>query len=419
VPRRNRRPQKRDPLNPRAPEPGTAGIPFFTRYWLGDTGAVLAYQMLVVAVGWQVYDLTNSAMSLGLIGLAQFLPQFLLALVVGQVADRYDRRRVSVICMVVQCVLAALMAAGSYSGRLSSEAIYVCAFCIGAAQAFQSPTMKSMLPTLVGENRLAKYIAWSTGARKGAVVIGPALGGFVYLLGVDAVYAFSAIVFLVAGILIAGIRLPSNVIAFQRVTLKFMFGGIHYIRGNRLVLGAISMDLFATLLGGATALLPIYARDILQTGPWGLGILRSAPAVGALLMSVYLVRRPLKRHVGRTLMVSVAAFGAATVVFGLSTSLPLSLAALMALGAADMISMVIRASLVQLETPDAMRGRVNAVNSLFTGTSNQLGQFESGVTAALFGTVPSVVIGGIGALLVVALWMRLFPGLARRDVLRE
>jgi MFS family permease len=375
--------------------------------------------MLVVAVGWQVYDLTNSAMSLGLIGLAQFLPQFLLALVVGQVADRYDRRRVSVICMVVQCVLAALMAAGSYSGHLGSEAIYVCAFCIGAAQAFQSPSMKSMLPTLVGENRLAKYIAWSTGARKGAVVIGPALGGFVYLLGVDAVYAFSAIVFLVAGILIAGIRLPSNVIAFQRVTLKFMFGGIHYIRGNRLVLGAISMDLFATLLGGATALLPIYARDILQTGPWGLGILRSAPAVGALLMSVYLVRRPLRRHVGRVLMVAVAAFGAATVVFGLSTSLPLSLVALMALGAADMISMVIRASLVQLETPDAMRGRVNAVNALFTGTSNQLGQFESGVTAAWFGTVPSVVIGGIGALLVVVLWMRLFPGLARRDLLRE
>ncbi len=398
-------------------ESGEPRIPFFTRYWLGDTGAVLAYQMLVVAVGWQIYDLTNSAMSLGLIGLAQFLPQFLLALVVGHVADRYDRRLVSFICMLVQCALAALMAFGAYTGRLSSEGIYVCAFLIGGAQAFQSPTMRAMLPSLVGENRLAKYIAWNTGARKAAVVIGPVAGGLLYLLGVDVVFGASAVLFLAASALVVGIRLPRVVTRHEPVTLKSIFGGISYIRGNRIVLGAISMDLFATLLGGATALLPIYARDILEAGPWGLGVLRAAPAVGALLMSVYLVRWPLRRHVGRVLMVSVAAFGLATVVFGLSRSLPLSLMALMVLGAADMISMVIRGSLVQLETPEAMRGRVSAVNSLFTGTSNQLGQFESGVTAAWFGTVPAVVIVGIGALLVVALWMRLFPGLAKRNLL--
>ena len=396
---------------------GSARIPYFARYWIGDTASVLAYQMLVVAVGWQVYDLTDSALSLGLIGLFQFLPQFALALVVGHVADRYDRRRIVVVCMWAQCVVAALMAYGSFTQQLGSHGIYGCAFVIGIAQGFQSPTLRAMLPGLVGRAVLPKYIAWNTGARKAAVVLGPALGGFIYMLGVDAVYAVSTVCFLVAGILVIGIRLPRRAGPSERSSLKSVFGGIHYIRANRIVLGAISMDLFATLLGGATALLPIYARDILHTGPWGLGVLRAAPAAGALLMSVYLVRHPLGRHVGRVLFVAVGVFGLGTVVFGLSRALPLSLLALMTLGAADMISMVIRTSLVQLETPDAMRGRVSAINSLFTGTSNQLGQFESGVTAAWFGAVPAVVIGGVGALLIVVIWLRLFPGLARRDAL--
>jgi MFS family permease len=376
---------------------------------------MLGYQMLVIAIGWQTYDLTDSALSLGLIGLVQFTPQFLFTLPAGHVADRHDRRRIALVCQAVQWAIAATLAVASFRGTLSMLHIYAGSLFMGLATAFQSPCLRSLLPMLVPRSELAKCIAWSGGTRKVAVIAGPALGGLIYLLGSGYVYATSALCFIVAGVLMRSVRVPHAVRAHEPVTLATVLGGITYIRRNPVVFGAISLDLFATLLGGATALLPIFARDILQTGPWGLGILRAAPAIGALIVSVALVRAPLAHNVGRTMYVCVAVFGVATIVFGLSQSFTLSLIALMVAGGADMISVIIRSSLIQLETPDHMRGRVSAVNSLFTSTSNQLGQFESGVTAALFGTVPSVVIGGIGTLLIAAVWIRYFPALYKRD----
>jgi MFS family permease len=429
--------------------------PAFTKLWLGETATVLAYQMLVVAVGWQTYDLTDSALALGLIGLFHFSSQFLFLLPAGHVADRFDRRRIALAAQVVQLGVASTLAAASFNGALTSVLIYAGSFFIGGAQAFQSPSVRSMLPALVPRSQLLRCIAWSGAARKMAVIAGPALGGLVYILGPGYVYVLSAIFFVVSGVLLIGIpsikpgtdaikqgeEKPGSVSIKPGTdpikqdqekpgsvptkpenpgsvpTLQTMFGGIAYIRQNRVVLGAISLDLFATLLGGTTALLPIYARDILQTGPSGLGMLRAAPALGALVVSILLVRAPLSRNVGRTMFACVAIFGVCTIVFGVSRSFALSLTALCVLGAADMISVVIRSSLIQLETPDHMRGRVSAVNSMFTSTSNQLGQFESGVAAALFGTVPAVVIGGVGTLLVAGLWMRWFPALYQRDVL--
>ena len=391
--------------------------PAFTRFWIGETATVLAYQMLVVAVGWQTYELTNSALALGLIGLVHFTPQFLLLLPAGHFADRHDRRRIALGAQLVQVAVAVTFAAASVAGELTTAVIYGGSLFIGAAQAFQSPSIRSMLPSLVDRAELPQCIAWSGAARKMAVIAGPALGGVVYLLGPGYVYAVSAVFFVVAGVLLISVRMPHAVRPHEPATLQTLFGGIAYIRSHPVVLGAISLDLFATLLGGTTALLPIYARDILDTGPSGLGMLRAAPAVGALAISIVLVKAPLRNHVGRTMFACVAMFGVATIVFGLSRSFALSLAALAVLGAADMVSVVIRTSLIQLETPDHMRGRVSSVNSMFTSTSNQLGQFESGVVAALVGAVPAVVIGGVGTLIVAGLWVRLFPALYRRDVL--
>ena len=391
----------------------------FARFWLGQTASFMAYQMLVVAVGWQVYDLSHSALDLGLVGLVQFLPQLLLTLVVGYVADHYDRRRIIVICQLLECALAAILALGSYTHVLSLEAIFACAFFMGAARAFDKPPMQALLPTLVEPGVLARSLAWVGAGRQSAIILGPALGGVIYIAGAAVVYSCSAALLLLAGAIIQGIRLPSFTAPRREpVNLQTVFGGIAYIRHQPVILGALSLDLFSVLLGGATALLPIYARDILATGPWGLGLLRATPAVGALSMSVYLARRPLQRRVGKIMFASVGAFAIATVVFGLSRSFLLSSLALVVLGAADMISVVIRSTLVQLETPNEMRGRVGAVNSIFVGTSNQLGEFESGVTAAWLGTVPAVVLGGLGTLLVVIVWAKLFPSLLSRDTLK-
>ncbi len=389
----------------------------FPRYFLGQVFSQLAYQMLVVAFGWQIYDLTDSALSLGLIGLVQFLPQFLLALVAGHFADRHDRRRIVFVCMFVQGMLAAVLAAGNFGGWINSEIIYACAFLLGAARTFQSPAMQSMLPSLVERSVFPTAIAYSTVVRNFSTIAGPALGGGIYLLGAGAVYATSTAFYLLASALIISILMPHVAPSREPATLQSVFAGIAYIRNKPDILGAISMDLFAVLLGGVTALLPIYARDILHTGPLGLGLLRAAPAAGALLMTVCLARMPLTRRVGHAMYAGVTVFGLATIVFALSQSMILSLIALTVLGAGDMISVVIRSSLVQLETPDHMRGRVSAVNSIFLGTSSQLGQFQTGVVAALVGAVPAAVIGGIGTLVVVALWMRLFPALFNRDTL--
>ncbi len=389
----------------------------FVRYWIAQTASSFGQQMLVLALGWQLYDLTNSAFDLGLVGLAQFIPAIMLALVVGQVADRHDRRRIVFICALVNCTVAIVLVTGSHGHWLSREIILGCAFAIGAMKAFESPAMSALLPVLVNTRLLPRALASSSASRQTAVVLGPALGGVIYLLGPHVVYATSAVFYFSASLLIIGVKAPKSVRQREPVSLKSVFGGVAYIWAKPVIFGAISMDLFAMLLGGATALLPIFARDILQTGPIGLGLLRAAPAVGALTTATWLVRKPIRRGVGKLMFASVAAFGIFTIGFGASRYFPLSLAMLALLGAADMVSQVIRSSLVQLETPNEMRGRVSAVNSIFVGTSNQLGQFESGLTAAWFGAAPSVMLGGVGVMLVAALWMKMYPDLLRREVL--
>ena len=389
----------------------------FTCFWIADTLTVLAYQMVTLAVGWEIYELTDSALALGLIGLAQFAPVFALMLIGGHAADRYDRRRIALVTQIVQCAVAITYAILSFTESLSAHLIYAGSFLIGVAIAFQSPSVRSLLPDLVERTDLPQCIAWSGAVRKIAVVVGPGIGGVIYVLNPPAIYATSAAFFVAAGVLFAILRVRHAPRARAPATLQTLFAGIHYIRGHRVILGAISLDLFATLVGGVTALLPIFARDILDAGPAGLGLLRAAPAVGAVLASVAVLWVPLTRNVGRVMFACVGIFGLATIVFALSTSLVLSLCALVVLGAADMVSVVIRSSLIQLETPDEMRGRVTAVNSLCTNTSNQLGQFESGVTATLFGTVPAVILGGAATIVIAALWVRWFPALYKRDAL--
>lgn len=387
----------------------------FPRYIAGQTASYLAYNMLTVAIGWQVYDLSHSVLLLGFVGLVQFLPQFFLTLVVGYVADAFERRRVAGFCLFVQSLMAAFLAVASLGGFVHEGLILASAAMLGAARAFEYPTVQALLPTLVEPAELPRCLSLSAASRQAGVIIGPALGGVIYILGPQAVYGVSAVSCLLAGLAMSTLPRPTGRKNGLPPSLRAVFEGIAFIRRKPEVLGAISLDLFSVLLGGATALLPAFARDILATGPWGLGLLRAAPAVGALVMSFCLTRWPLKRRVGRTMFGAVAAFGLSTVVFGLSRSFPLSLAALVALGASDMVSVVVRSSLVQLETPDEKRGRVSAVNAVFIGTSNQLGEFESGLTAAWFGVVPAAVLGGICTVVVVLLWMRLFPALLHRD----
>ena len=383
----------------------------FALFWCARVASSIAFQMQAVAVGWQAYALTGSAFYLGLIGLAQFLPMFLLTLAVGHVADRYDRRLVARICQTVEALAAAALAVGSANGWLGRESLLGIVALTGAARAFEGPLMQALVPGLVPGPLLPRAYALAASANQTATILGPTLGGFLYVFGPSAAYGPASGLFLMASLCMAAIRMRWIPPRREPVSAETLFAGIAFIRSRPAILGAISLDLFAVLLGGATALLPIYARDILHTGPWGLGFLRSAPAIGALSTSLFLAHHPLRRRVGRTMFAAVAAFGLATVVFGFSTLFPVSCGALVALGAADVVSVVIRNSLVQIETPDEMRGRVSAVHMMFIGTSNQLGEFESGVTAALFGTVPAVVIGGVGTLLVTVVWMRLFPAL--------
>ncbi len=369
--------------------------------------------MLGVAVGWQLYELTGSALDLGLVGLAQFVPMVLLTLVVGQVADRADRRLIVSVCEVVKAAAAVALALGTIGGWQSRTSIFALVALLGAAQAFENPAMTALVPEVVPRPRIAPAMAWVISAGQTAQIVGPALGGFLYAAGPGAAYFTAGAMAILAGALAAAVRVERRLRPREPVTLETVFSGVAFIQSRRVLLGTMSLDLFAVLLGGATALLPVFARDILTVGPVGLGLLRSAPALGALAISVFLARYPLERRIGPTLFRSVIVFGVATVVFGVSTNFALSLVALTILGAADVVSMVVRMSLAQIRTPDAMRGRVSAVHSLFTGTSNQLGAFESGVAAALVGTVPSVVIGGLGTILVAALWMALFPELRR------
>jgi MFS family permease len=391
----------------------------FMRFWYARLSGTIANQMLMVAVGWQMYDLTGSAWDLGLVGLLQFLPALLLTLVAGHVVDRHDRSRVLALTMALQTVVALLLMAATHGHWASRELLLALSVAIGTAKAFQMPAQQALVPSLVPAHVLPRALAFSSAGMQTAIIGGPALGGFVYVAGADVVYATCAAGFVLAGVLFLRIGHPHVPPPKEPVSMQTVLAGFRFIWQRPVVLGAISLDLFAVLLGGATALLPMFAKDVLHVGPWGLGLLRGAPAAGALCMSLVLTRWPISRRVGHAMFAAVAVYGLATMAFALSTTFVLSLVALWVSGAADMVSVVIRQSLVQLETPDAMRGRVAAVNSIFIGASNQLGEFESGATAAIMGPVGSVLLGGAGTLFIAGLWFKLFPDLAKRERLVE
>ncbi|GER15258.1 MFS transporter [Variovorax boronicumulans] len=387
----------------------------FMQLWVARLFGTAASQMMLVAIGWHMYELTGSAWDLGLVGLYQFVPALLLALLAGHVVDRHHRGRIVAVCFAVQGTVALALLFAVLHKNDTRGLLLGLSLVLGAVRAFQMPAQQALTPLLVPPLLLSRAMAFSSAGMQGAIIGGPALGGLLFVAGMAVVYGASVLCFAVACVLVLRLRYDHAPAAREPVTLATVFAGVNFIWKRKPVLGAVSLDLFAVLLGGAVALLPIYAKDILHTGPWGLGLLRSAPAVGALVMSIALTRRPVERNVGRTLLLAVGAFGLCMVVFGLSKSFLVSLVALAVSGGADMVNVVIRQTLVQLETPDAMRGRVSAVNSIFIGASNQLGEFESGATAALLGPVGSVVLGGVGTMLVALTWFRLFPSLAQRD----
>jgi len=387
----------------------------FVAFWFARVFTASGFQMLTVAIGWHLYQLTGNVLDLGLVGLVEFTPRVLFMLHTGHVADRYDRRKVAALCQSLQGLIALTLAVGSATDEVSRTLIFVLAFLLGATRAFEMPATQALLPNLVPPGLFPRAVAASASATQSATLVAPAVGGLLYAFGSLWVYGPTVALYAIACTLTLSLKVREQVMQRGRATLDSLLAGIRFIRSRRDVLGAISLDLFAVLLGGATALLPVFARDILLTGPLGLGLLRSAPALGALGMSLWLARFPIERRVGRVMFTAVGLFGVATIAFGLSTSFWFSLAVLVVLGAADMISMVIRSAFVQLQTPDDMRGRVSAVNGLFIGASNQLGEFESGVTAHWLGTVPAVVLGGVGTLVVTGVWIKLFPGLAGRD----
>jgi MFS family permease len=381
--------------------------------WLARVSMSIAYQMQVVAVGWQIYEMTSSPMQLGLVGLMQFIPQFVLVLVAGHVVDQHDRKRIMLIAQGAEACAVAVLAVATALALVTNTLILAAVFALGAARSFEATTLQTIPPAIVPPAVLPRVIAELSSATQTATIAGPAVGGAMLILGTSYVYAVCALLFLGSTILIWLIPITRNVP--QRVPLSFetLFAGINFVARNPVVLGAMSLDMFAVIFGGATALLPIFARDIFQVGTVGLGLMRAAPAAGALICSFLIARWPLRRRVGLVMYAAIAVFGVATILFGLSNSFALSMAMLAVIGASDMLSIVIRQPVIQLETPDAMRGRVSAVNALFIGTSNQIGEFRSGVTAAWFGTIPSVLIGGVGTLLVVLIWVKAFPALFR------
>ena len=389
----------------------------FMRLWWSRLAGVGGGQMLMVAVGWQMYDLTGSAWDLGLVGLLQFVPALLLALPAGQAVDRWHRARILAGCMAAMTSLALALCVASASGSVSRSMLLAVSVALGAVRAFQMPATQALTPLLVPAEVLSRALAFSSGGLQVAIIAGPALGGLVYALGASVVYGLCVALFALSTGLTLAIRYEHEPAPRMPVTADTLLAGVRFVWRHPVVLGAISLDLFAVLLGGATALLPIFARDILQVGPWGLGLLRTAPALGALTMSLWLARHPIVQRAGPRLLGAVAIYGGAILAFGVSTTMWLSMAALAVSGAADMVSVVIRQTLVQLETPNEMRGRVSAINGLFIGASNQLGEFESGATAALLGAVGSVLLGGLGTIAVALAWRRLFPALARRDAL--
>jgi MFS family permease len=385
--------------------------PSFLFFLLSRSLTRFASQIGAVAIGWQIYDLTGSAFDLGMVGLVQFLPTALLVFVAGQTADRFERKRVVQLCQIAEAATALFLCWGSYAGWLTEVHIFIATFVLGMAGAFESPTIAALLPLIAPQGSLQRATALSSAAAQVATITGPALGGIAYAFAPGLPYGIMLVFWLLSALLTGGIRTTEPEPTKDAATADDVFAGVRFIRNNPAILGTISLDLFAVLFGGVTALLPIYARDILNAGPFGLGILRAAPAVGALFMTAILARHAIDRRVGMRMFQAVIVFGVATVVFALSHWLWLSVIALAVLGAADTISVVIRFSLVQLATPNDMRGRVGAVNFLFINASNYLGQFESGVAAALFGTIASGVLGGVATVAIALIWMRLFPSL--------
>jgi MFS family permease len=411
---------------PSSVDPRLAGrvaftYPEFAVYELSRFFIVIALEMQSVAVGWEVYDITHRALDLGWVGLAQFLPGIIFFLPAGHMADRFNRRNVLIGCYVGFAVCSALLLEIAWRGTRTVYPIYVVLVLLGAVRTFNSTASRALLPQLVPMEHFPNAVAWHSSVFQGAVILGPSIGGVLYAVskGPLAVYLTAVIVGVAAVVSTTWIKRHDRPPSKEEVSLKTVFAGFHYIWHQKLILGSITLDMFAVLLGGAVALLPVYAREILHTGPWGLGILRSAPGVGAGLMAIGLAHYPLKGKSGPTMLWCVAGFGIFTIIFGISHNLIISLIALFLCGATDMVSVVIRGTLVQIATPDEMRGRVNAVDMLFIGASNQLGEFESGLTAHWFGTVPAVILGGIGTLVVIGIWAWLFPELRNADRLTE
>jgi MFS family permease len=398
------------------------GRPDYLRFWLSRVASTLGVQIQSVALGWQVYavaretmDVASSAFFVGMIGLAAFIPVFVLALPAGETADRHDRRTILRLCYLAEILTALVLVVATAAGHASLPLLLGVAVAFGASRAFMGPAATALGPMLVPRRLLPRAIALNSLAWQGASIIGPALGGLLVALSPTLAYAAAAGLYLFALACITGIRGNTRPEVSPGSRWALMKEGLAYVWTNRIVFGAISLDLVAVLLGGATALLPVFARDVLHVGPEGFGLLRAGPAIGATLVAIVLARHPIRRRAGPLMFGGVAVFGLATIVFGLSTSLPLSVFALAVLGGADMLSVYVRQTLVQIVTPDAMRGRVAAVSSLFIGASNELGEFESGVAARFLGPVGAAVSGGVGAVLATGLWARLFPDLRKAD----
>jgi len=393
----------------------------FNFYISGRFLSTVAMMVQSVAIGWQIYDIERTPLALGLVGLCEFVPMFLLTLPAGEISDRFDQRRVMATAQAVQALSSALFLVFSLIAPHNALPFFAVLTLFGAARGFSGPAGSSLIAFLVPPESLPRAIALSSSAFTTAVIAGPALGGFLFVFGPIPTYGICLFGFLVSAFLMGtlGGRRIDRSSQHEASRLERVIEGVQFVRNRPVVMGAISLDLFAVLLGGAVALLPVFARDILHVGPVGLGLLRSAPAAGAALTAFSLARWPIARHTGSRMFAAVAIFGVATIAFGLSRNFYLSLAALFVTGASDMVSVFIRSALIQYATPDAMRGRVSAVNMLFIGASNELGEFESGTTAAWFGTVPAVIVGGIGTLVVVLAWMRLFPPLRKVDRLAD
>jgi MFS family permease len=389
----------------------------FALYWISRVSSTVALQMQAVAVAWQMYDLTRNPLDLGLVGLTQFIPAALFVLVAGHAADRYDRRTIVRICQLTCGLATATLAVGTALGVMSRESLLAVVFVIGTCRAFEQTTLTTLLPGIVPMTLLPRATAAGASATQVAVIAGPAVGGLIYAVNPVLVYSLCCLLYVSASLLIGMVRAERTATSRAPISMAVLFAGFAFIRRNPIILGAISLDLFAVILGGVFALLPVFARDVFDAGPWALGLLRASPGVGALIAAIALTHWQPRQHVGRIVFGAVAIYGIAIIVFGLSKSFMLSMAALAAIGMSDMVSVVIRMTLIQLHTPDDARGRVSAVNSLFVIASNQLGDFRAGVMAAWIGTIPAVLFGGIGALIVVLAGRRIFSGLYRVDTL--